>query len=149
MSFEQTKDLLTRIKTYHQSLRQKYDTLREHTDDEAMKRLLGELVEAEIDLENGIDRFIEKGDEDVLATWYKSPPDTTRMFQELENATTKSIPSVNKLMMFYKKYNDELISFLDRLSNITLSERARTLFAKLRDLHDERQKEIAWQVVRT
>lgn len=149
MSFQQTKDLLAQIKSYHQSIRQQYDTLRKGTEDEAMKRLLDELVAAEIDIEDGIVRYLESGDEDVLDTWFKSPPDAAQLFQELEHAPKKNTPTVSKLMVFYRKYNDELVSFLDRLANISLSERARTLFANLRDLHVERQKEIAWQVVRS
>lgn len=145
MTYEQVRDILTRIRSFHRRLRDELEQARPRSNDERTRFLLEVLRRDEQAMNIALGKYQQNGGVNVLATWIQYVPDeeAARLLHETrftEDLTPEEM--VNRKL----EIDQALAELYGQLAEQTSAAQVAELFSSLADLTNQRLTDQGWQV---
>lgn len=146
MTYEQVRDVLDRIRSFHRRLRDELEQVRRAATDERSQFLLNALRRDEQAMNVALADYERHGGANVLDTWIQYVPDeeTERLLQ-----TTHFTPEMGPVDMLNRKVriDQALAGLYQSLAEQTSATRAGELFAGLAEQTLQRLSRESWKIL--
>lgn len=145
MTYQQIRDVVHRMRTSHQQLRDSLESPRSRAGDSRTRLMLEALRREEQDLQLVLGLHGINGDEALLDTWLQYVPDD-ELFETLESIEFTPDLSPDEVMARKLSYDQALISLLQQLVGQTSVPRVQEFFSTLLKNTRSRTAQQVWQI---
>jgi hypothetical protein len=116
MSFDQVKDILKDLRSFHGHVAAFYQRTSDQSGRERIKMLLDYMIKREQTFEEVLDRFLKTADQNVLDTWIQfTPPQSVTDY--LSSLKSQPIHSIETLVNIASEIDQHLLGYYQTLIN--------------------------------
>lgn len=138
--FKTTREVLDRIRKFHQMLSTYYNEVSQQTDQIRLRLLLDYMSRHEKKFEENLARYEEEASKKVLDTWFKNLPDDEKLV-DCEGMKIKPDMSTDEVIGIALRVDDCLIQFYKEMAECCVIKEIRELFSNLCEM-EKREKYI-------
>jgi hypothetical protein len=131
MAFEQTRDVMKRVRTFHHQLSELYHQMSETTEKPRMKLLLDYMSRHETALEECVQGFERLAGREVLDAWFQFTPHAVPPAPPCEGLELGAECSVGDIVRIALEFDACLLKYYQQLVDEAPSEALRDLFRDL------------------
>lgn len=145
MSYEQVRDVLATVRTFHRELGAACGRLSQESDDERLQLLMDIVRQHERRFADVLDRYEEDAAEGVMNTWLQYTP-TEQIQSALQSARLAHADSVAEIAQVVWEFERALIDLYRQLAESTAAKRVQELFDALLELEEGKTGKYAWSL---
>lgn len=148
MRFEQVKDVLHHVIDFHKALASDYRKLANEAEDERVRLLLRYLADHENGMRQGLTRYIEGDDRNVLDTWIQNTPDLEQPHVLEELRGRLSVTTVEEIAAAAERIHATLEKLYRELVEASEIDEERELFQSLADFQNAETRRLVRNTAR-
>lgn len=145
MTYQQIRDVVKRMRTAHQQLREALERPRTRVGDARARMMLEALRQEEQELQLALGLFGARGEESLLNTWLQYVPDDD-VVEALNQIEFTSDMSADEVVSRKLEFDQTLMDLLRQLSGQTAVPRVEEFFTTLLENAQSRTSQQAWSV---
>jgi rubrerythrin len=141
MSFDQIKDILKDLRSFHSDVAEFYQRTQDQSGRERIKMLLDYMIKREKTFEEVLDRFLETADQNVLETWVQFTP-SQPVTDYLASLKSQPIHSIENLVKIASEIDQHLLAYYQTLINTAPREDVREALQNLMLTAMQKEREV-------
>lgn len=144
-TYQQVRDVVSRIRTAHQQLRDALERPRPDAPDSRTRRQLETLCHEEQELQVALAKHLADGADPPLDTWLQYVPDED-VFESLESIEFTPGMSADEVVAVKQEFDQALIALLRQLAETTAVPRVQEFFESLLLEIESRTSRESWNL---
>ncbi len=141
MRFKTTRDVLDRVVTFHQQLRDLYLRHANIADKERVKLLLDYMARHEEHLQKSLSQYEDNASERILDTWFKHIP-SSAILKDCNDVRLAPDMSVEEIVKTALKFDDCLVDFYTVMAEKCVSEEVKSIFSNLLKMENQEKMKL-------
>lgn len=145
MAYDQVRDVLKSVRSFHKELAETCGSLGEQTDDERLQLLMDIVRQHEERFSTVLSHCEVDTAEGVLNTWLQYAP-TEEIQTALQSARLADVTSVAEIAEVVWEFEQALIALYRQLAESTSAPRVQELFGRLVEQEEQKTGQYAWSL---
>ena len=145
MAYQTVREILDRVRQFHQKLRREIETADDETDDPRTDALLKSLRQGEKETDLALGEYEEQGDSAILDTWIQYVP-----YKDLEDVLRDSKPPAHstpdEAVAWKQEFDKALAAFYRQMADQDSAPRVQEFFEGLAATIDQRIMNESWEL---
>ncbi|MBT1450077.1 hypothetical protein KJ365_04230 [Glaciecola sp. XM2] len=140
--FEQTKDAINHIHSFHVALSEYYLTLSKHHGDERVRLCLHYLSEQELKFAEEMSHYKSQASAAILNTWFQYTNDDS-ILQIPTSSEADSNLSLNDIISLATQFSEELMTLYNDLHEQANTDELQSVFEHLKSAQVQKNKQLS------